>query len=298
MAKITRAVPLLSLLALACVAGRPGPAVDLGEGEPVLFTGAGDIAVCGSAADDSTAALLDRIPGLIWTVGDNAYPAGSRQDFARCYHTSWGRHLPRIRPVPGNHEYWTPGAAGYFEYFGEAAGEPGKGWYSYRYGEWLVVALNSNVDAGPWSEQAEWLRSLLAENPSRCTVAYMHHPLVSSGAHGSNGGASDRVNVRPLWDALYDAGVDVVLAGHDHHYERFAPMSPAAERDPEYGIRQFIVGTGGGVLRGSGAPQPLSELFVPGHHGVLRLALGSEGYAWEFIDVEGTVRDQGQARCH
>ncbi len=295
----TRAALTLPMLLAACVpTGRETP-IPPGGGETVVFSGAGDIAVCGSASDDSTAALLDSIQGVIWTAGDNAYPSGSQRDFRQCFDASWGRHRHRIRPVPGNHEYWTPGAGPYFDYFGPAAGEPGKGWYSYRYGAWLVIALNSNVDTSPYSEQMRWLRKLLVDNPSRCSVAYFHHPLVSSGAHGSNADSYDDVNVRPFWELLYRAGVEMVLVGHDHQYERFAPMSPRALPDPDYGIRQFIVGTGGGPLRHRGpATHPLSDVFIEGRHGVLRLTLGPEGYAWQFIDVAGEVLDAGRDRCH
>ena len=292
---------LLVLLLGACAARAPDhPSSEPQEaGERVLFTGAGDIGVCGSAADDSTAALLDEIPGLIWTTGDNAYPAGTERDFARCYEPSWGRHRHRTRPTPGNHEYWTADARAYFDYFGDAAGVPGKGWYSYRYGEWLVVALNSNLATSVKSEQGRWLTKLLAENPSRCTVAYFHHPLVSSGAHGSHADGSDDVNVRPLWEALYRAGAEIVLTGHDHHYERFEPMTPEALPDPDHGIRQFIVGTGGGVLRGKGRQEhPLSETFVAGRHGVLRLTLAPGSYEWAFLEVTGRTLDRGQGRCH
>ncbi len=295
--RAVRTLPLLLLAACASRAEEPAPVP--GAGDAVIFTGAGDIGVCGSLADDSTAVLLDRIPGLIWTTGDNAYPSGSARDFAQCYDPSWGRHRDRTRPVPGNHEYWTPGAAAYFEYFGDAAGLPGQGWYSYRYGHWLVVALNSNLDTSPGSPQERWLRAVLSENPSACTLAYFHHPLVSSGSHGSNADPYDAANVRPIWETLYDAGVEIVLVGHDHHYERFAPMTPRGLPDPDYGIRQFIVGTGGGVLRGRGTePHPLSEHFLDRRHGVLRLTLGSAGYGWEFIDVLGRVVDRGADRCH
>ena len=293
-----RAALALPFILVAC-ASTPEPVVLPEDGEAAIFTGAGDIGVCGSTTDDSTAALLDRIPGVIWTTGDNAYPAGSRRDFVECYHPSWGRHLERTRPTPGNHEYWTPGASGYFDYFGERAGERGRGWYSYRYGGWLVVALNSNLPMDTWSEQSVWLRKLLVDNPSRCAVAYFHHPLVSSGSHGSNDDDDDVVNVRPIWNALYRAGVDIVLVGHDHHYERFAPMTPGATADPENGIRQFIVGTGGGALRGHGRePHPLSEVFLTEDHGVLKLYLGSGWYAWEFLGVDGRVHDSGRESCH
>ncbi|NIP79486.1 MAG: alkaline phosphatase [Gemmatimonadetes bacterium] len=287
---------LVALLAIAsCAGGPPGlrPLVDV-----VTFTGAGDIAVCGGAGDDATAAMLDTIPGIIWTTGDNAYPSGSPADFARCYDASWGRHRERTRPTPGNHEYWTPNATGYFQYFGAQAGEAGKGWYSYRYGHWLVVALNTNVPAGRGSEQIRWLDEVLEENPTRCAVAYFHHPLVSSGAHGASADVFDDADVRPIWDRLHDAGVDIVLAGHEHHYERFAPLSPRGRPDPD-GIRQFIVGTGGAVLRGRGERlHPQSQLLIEGHHGVLRLSLGDGGYAWRFVATDGRVMDSGRDLCH
>jgi hypothetical protein len=294
---IRRWVPLAPVVTLLASCARPaGPPALV---EAVTFIGAGDIAVCGSLADDATAALLDTIPGLIWTAGDNAYPSGSRADFARCYDASWGRHRDRTRPTPGNHEYWTPNAAGYFEYFGEAAGEPGKGWYSYRYGRWLVVALNTNVPAGRGSEQIRWLEAVLEENPVRCTVAYFHHPLVSSGAHGSDADSYDNADVRPIWETLYDAGAEIVLVGHDHHYERFAPMTPGGLPDPERGIRQFIVGTGGAVLRGRGRETHAgSEFFLEGYHGVLRLSLGAGGYAWQFVAADGRIMDSGRDSCH
>jgi hypothetical protein len=296
MASCVRATALLLLFVAGC--GRmPRSAVP--PVETVLFTGAGDIATCEGNGDDETAALLDLIPGVIWTTGDNAYPAGTAADFQACYDPTWGRHRTRTRPTPGNHEYWTPGALPYFAYFGDAAGEAGKGWYSYRYGEWLIVALNSNIETERWSEQLRWLRKLLAENPSECTLSYFHHPLISSGAHGENSDGYDDANVVPFWEALYNAGADVILVGHDHHYERFAPITPWGAESPR-GIRQFVVGTGGGHLRGRGRePQhPASEAFIQGHHGVLRLTLAPRGYRWEFVASGGRVLDQGDALCH
>lgn len=290
---------LAALGALGAVAGCAAPgSTGEPEAQPAFFTGAGDIGECGSTGTEQTARLLDGIPGLVWTVGDNAYPAGGREDFLRCYEPAWGRHRERTRPTPGNHEYWTTNAAPYFEYFGEAAGTPGEGWYSYEYGGWRIIALNSNVDTGPRSPQLRWLRALLADDDHRCTLAYFHHPLISSGAHGDNVDALDHSDVRSLWSALYDARADVVLAGHDHHYERFAPVNPAGELDEARGLRLFIVGTGGGTLRGRGAsPHPASEVFEQGRFGVLRLELRPTGYRWAFLTTDGPVLDRGEGVC-
>ena len=267
-----------------------------------VLVGAGDIAVCGYEADEATAALLDDIAGVIWTAGDNAYPSGTADNFQECYEPTWGRHRERTRPSPGNHEYRSDGAAPYFDYFGAAAGEPGRGWYSYRLGGWLVLALNSNFSYLPEETVAEemaWLERVLAENPTLCTLAYFHHPLVSSGSHGNNIDDYDDENVKPFWDRLYAAGADVVLVGHDHHYERFRPLDPEGNPDPERGIRQFLVGTGGGALRGMGDEiHPHSELFVDDTHGVLELVLHEDGYEWQFVGVSGQGIDSGRDRCH
>ena len=213
------------------------------EADPV-FVGAGDIASCASSGDEATANLLDGIPGTVYTLGDNVYDSGTDAEFADCYNSSWGRHKARTRPIVGNHEYRTPGASGYFKYFGAAAGESSKGYYSYDLGAWHIVALNSmcqNVGGcGATSPMVTWLKGDLATNPSSCTLAYWHHPVFSSGAeHGNN------PKMIPSWDALYAAGADVVLSGHDHDYERFAPQTSSGVADPDRGIREFVVGTGG-----------------------------------------------------
>lgn len=262
-----------------------------------VLVGAGDIAVCGYETDERTAELLDRSAGLVWTAGDNAYPSGTRENFMECYEPTWGRHKERTRPTPGNHEYRSPGAAPYFEYFGDAAGEAGKGWYSYRYGGWLIIALNSNLSELPpehVEEQMEWLSETLEDSP-RCTLAYFHHPLFSSGQHGGN---ADE-DVRPIYRALYDAGADVVLVGHDHHYERFAPLDPDGTPDPQRGLRQFLVGTGGGALRENRPDvHPHSQLFNNEDHGVLELVLHADRYEWQFLTVDGGGGDSGRDRCH
>lgn len=291
-------VALLALLAGVPACARQTPAYTPAPGAS-FFTGAGDIAECGTAGAESTARLLDRIPGLVWTTGDNAYPAGTARDFELCYDPTWGRHRARTRPTPGNHEYWTPGALPYFAYFGDAAGTAGEGWYTFEYAGWRVVALNSNVETGVNSSQLRWLRSVLNDDSHRCTVAYFHHPLVSSGSHGSNPDALEQADVRSFWAALHAAGAEIILAGHDHHYERFAPMTPRGTIDPDRGIRQFIVGTGGGTLRGQGPSlHPASEFFQQGVHGVLKLELRADGYGWEFVSIDGRVLDRGDGVCH
>jgi len=179
-----------------------------------VLVGAGDIASCSSTGKEATAALLDRIPGLVITIGDNAYPDGSPADFTRCYDPSWGRHKARTRPTPGDHDYDTPGASGYFDYFGAAAGDRGKGYYSYELGEWHIVALNSVIANGPTSEQLRWLRADLAASRKRCILAYFHHPrFFSTTSTAPGGGVNDYE--RAFWDVLYQAGATIVLNGDD-----------------------------------------------------------------------------------
>ena len=280
---------------LAPLADLPAPAE--APAEPAVLVGAGDIAACASPGSEATAALLDGIPGTVFTTGDNAYGDGTAVEFAHCYEPTWGRHRARTRPSPGNHDYGTARAAGYHDYFGAAAGEPDRAYYSYDLGAWHVIALNSNCaqvggcHAG--SPQEQWLRADLAANWTACTVAYWHHPRFSSGPHG---GARE---LWPLWQALYDAGADVVLAGHDHLYERFAPQDPAGRADPARGIRQFTVGTGGASHYGVSQIAPNSEVRNGDTFGVLKLTLHPTGYEWEFVPVAGrTFTDSGSAACH
>jgi hypothetical protein len=264
-----------------------------GQRPPVLV-GAGDIATCGSANDDSTAALLDNIEGTVFTAGDNAYPNGTLREYMSCYHGSWGRHKARTRPSAGNHEYNTSNGAGYYDYFGPAAGDRDKGYYSYEIESWHVVVLNSNIARGPGSAQDRWLRTDLAAHPARCTIAYWHHPRFSSSSeHGNN------TSVQAFWEALYQAGAELVLVGHDHTYERFAPQTPTGQPDPDRGIREFVVGTGGRSHYGFGTVQPNSEVRNNNAYGVLKLDLMTDGYRWEFVPVAGsTFRDSGNESCH
>jgi hypothetical protein len=261
---------------------------------PAVLLAAGDVADFWGGAR-ATADLLDDLPGTVAALGDLAYERGTEYEFDAYYRPSWGRHKTRTRPTPGNHEYYS-GGQDYFRYFGSRAGPTGKGWYAYDLGAWRVVVLNSNcevVGCGPGSEQEVWLRAELANPRTGCTLAYWHHPLFSSGEHGDNPA------VRPLWQALYEVGVDVVLAGHDHHYERFAPQDPSGRADPQRGIRQFVVGTGGRALYQLGEARPNSEVRDASTHGILKLTLDAGGYAWEFIPVGGQAfRDRGSDRCH
>ena len=264
----------------------------------VSFTGAGDIASCTSQGDEQTARLLNLIPGDVFTAGDNAYPDDSASDFANCYDPSWGTVKSRTYPAIGNHEYNTPGAAGYFGYFGAAAGDPTKGYYAFNEGSWRIYILNSNcgiVSCVAGSAQEQWLRADLAANPSACSLAIDHHPRFSSGsAHGSN------PSVQPLWQALYDNGVEMLLSGHDHDYERFAPMNAAGDLDTAAGVRQFVVGAGGGSHDQLGpTPLPTTEVRQSTTYGVFHLVLGSGEYEWEFIPIAGALfTDRGSGTCH
>lgn len=259
---------------------------------------AGDIADCTPGAEQ-TATLLDRYPGTVTPLGDTAYPSGTYEDFTNCYDPTWGRHKNRTRPTVGNHEYDTPGAVPYWDYFGAAAGEPGKGWYSYDVGSWHVVVLNGNCSevggCSAGSPQYEWLRADLAANPSLCTAAYWDTPRYSSGQkHG------DDLNTVPFWQVLYEHGVEFAMGGNDHHYERFAPQTPFGDLDLTDGIRQFVVGTGGRFLRPTAdTPQANSETRDSTTHGILRVGLLEESYEWEFVPVDGgTYTDSGSTACH
>ena len=259
----------------------------------------GDIAACNREGDEATAELLKDIEGTVLTLGDNVYPDGTAAEFRECYQPSWGEFKGRTKPVPGNHEYHTDGAAGYFSYFGDAAGDPGRGYYSYDLGDWHVVALNSTCgeiggcDAS--SPQGRWLREDLSANEDKaCTLAYFHSPLFAAGSYRPGVGA-----VKPLWEALYAAGADVVLSSHDHNYQRFAPQDPEGRADPERGIREFVVGTGGYSLYNIDSPIENLEVYNDEAFGVLKLTLRPSSYDWEFVPVAGKIfTDSGSQRCH
>jgi acid phosphatase type 7 len=268
-----------------------------GPSNEVVLLAAGDIASCASRGDEATGRLLDQLDGTIAGLGDYAYPNGSARDYRRCFEPNWGRFKARIRPAAGNHEYRQRGAKVYFDYFGAAAGDPRTGYYSYNLRSWHIVVLNSNcriVACAAGSAQERWLRADLAANGGACTLAYWHHPLFTSGAnHGS------ATETRPLFQALYDAGAEVVLAGHNHNYERFAPQTPAGALDTARGIRQFVVGTGGGSHYGFRRAKRNSEVRDKTAYGILKLTLRADAYEWRFVPVAGkSFTDAGTAKCH
>jgi len=292
-------------LALTLCAGCLGPTPDkkpdtevsvLPEsipGTPPVLVGAGDIADCSYDDDAATAMLLDSIPGVVFTAGDNAYPNGTVAEFTLCYQPTWGRHKNRTRPSPGNHDYRPPGAASYLSYYGALAGDSSRGYYSYDFAAWHIISLNSNVSMAAGSPQEQWLRADLAAHPAPCTLAYWHHPRFSSGEHGSSAAS------QPLWQALYDANADVIVSGHDHSYERFAPQTPTGVLDTARGIREFVVGTGGAAFYQFPLVRANSEVRNNATHGVIKLTLRARGYDWEFVPVAGgTFRDSGSGKCH
>lgn len=302
------------------------PSVVLGEsGDPVLV-GAGDIARCGTtvpSGDQQTADLVSDIllegygSDVVFTAGDGAYPNGAYEDYINCYDPSWGQ-LPwnKIKPSPGNHDYYTTNAQGYFEYFGDSAVDQidglFDGYYSYNIppcsgeGEvagcpesWHVVSLNSNCSwiggCNDGSPQNTWLQADLAaarKAGAECIVAYLHHTPLSSGPHGSD------LTTQPLMAALYKFRADILIAAHDHTYERFMPQDANGVPDLAYGVRLFVVGTGGASLYSFQTPVANSEARFNYLNGVLMLTLHPTSYDWEFIPVEGTFSDVGSASCH
>jgi hypothetical protein len=263
--------------------------------EAVLLA-AGDIGTCQGGGGEATAELVERLPGTVAALGDNVYENGSADEYANCYAPHWGRLLSRTRPAAGNHDYHSAGAAPYFAYFGDAAGPAGRGWYSYDLGSWHVIVLNSNCaevgGCGGGSAQWLWLRADLAAHPAACTLAYWHAPRFSSGEHGP------ATNMVDIWRVLYDANAELVLSGHDHEYERFAPQDPVGDRDDVRGVRQFVVGTGGGELREVSKAAPNSEELITHTYGVLRLDLYPGRFAWSFLSVRDATLDSGGADCH
>jgi acid phosphatase type 7 len=293
-ARVVIVTTLAILIAVGCAPEwLPGPP----SGEVIVA--AGDIADCTSEGDEATARLVGGMEGTVLTLGDNVYPNATAQDFEECYQPSWGQFKERTRPALGNHEYETGGASAYFDYFGDVAGDPDKGYYSYDLGGWHFVALNSNcgevLRCGPGSPQGRWLEEDLAANDDKaCTLAYFHHPLFSSGSYRPG-----IERVERLWEILYAGGVDAVLNGHDHNYQRFAPQDPQGRADPEDGIREFVVGTGGRSNYQISQPIANTEVYNDDTFGVLELTLHPKSYEWEFAPVEGeTFSDSGAAQCH
>jgi hypothetical protein len=276
------------------------------EGGEVVVAAAGDIAchpdeiAAGNrpCRQGTTADLLAGLPlDAVLPLGDLQYQDGDLGSFQAVYHPSWGRFKAISRPAVGNHEYGTRGAAGYFSYWGAVAGDPATGWYSYDLGSWHLIALNSGCShiggCGPGSPQEQWLRADLAAHPAACTLAYWHEPRFSSGQHG------DKPSLDGLWRALHEAGAEVVLNGHDHDYERFAPQDPQGTLDDTRGIRQFVVGTGGANHYRFETVRPNSEVRNADTFGVLVLTLGTERYDWRFVPEPGKeFTDAGTGECH
>jgi Calcineurin-like phosphoesterase len=272
----------------------PGSALAHSPSDPVVAA-AGDISPVkpdGGAKATSNIVLSVR-PTAVLTLGDLQYPSGSLAHFRRLYHPTWGRLRAKTRPAVGNHEYETPDAAGYFEYFGKAARPAGKSYYSFDLGGWHLISLDSQIDRHPGSAQERWLRADLMSTAKRCILAYWHFPRFTSGGH-----QGDNLTVAPFWNALYLARADIVLSGHEHSYERFALQSPSG-RASQQGIRQFVVGTGGAGLLPFGPPKQNSQVRRNDTWGVLILTLHPDSYRWQFIAVDGKVRDRGgPVSCH
>jgi acid phosphatase type 7 len=274
---------------------------DVAVKTPTLLA-AGDIAECDHEGDEATAEILAEYPeATIAPLGDLAYDRGTPEEFRECFGPSWGKFENRMRPVTGNHDHSTEDAQGYWEFFGEQGGPFDKYYYTYDLGSWHVVALNSDCWRVEGCEaddpQAEWLQSDLERSGARCTLAYWHRPPFTSGRYGE---PADTERVRPLWQILHEHGVELLLTGHEHSYERFHPMDAAGNRDNETGVRLIIVGTGGGNLRAFDNPElPTTAVRDASTWGVLRLTLGEGEYAWEFLPVEGgTFTDSGTGTCH
>ena len=295
------------LLALAGCASPPAPHGF--SGTPVTVYAAGDIADCryrlpAASGAAATAALVES--GLsahpdarVLTLGDHTYPVGTPAEFSDCYQPTWGRFRDRTLPTPGNHEYYTPGAPGSYAYFGATAAPERGGYYSVQSGKWQLISLNSTLRGAAFDAQLTWLKSELTRRPASCTLAFWHHPRYSSGGHADND------FMAPVWQALADNGVELGLAAHDHHYERFAPQDAHGARDEARGMRQFVVGTGGAWLTPMRFAPDNSEARHNARHGVLRLDLFDDGYTWEFIAVVGesdgavaSYADHGSAPCH
>jgi hypothetical protein len=258
----------------------------------VTVLAAGDIAVCRSPGAKETAKLIENMAGTVLAVGDLAYPNGTRANFKKCYEPTWGRFKDRTLPTPGNHEYITPGAAAYFDYFGGRAGEKGKGYYSVDLQGWHIIAINSSIGTGAGSEQMDWLQKDLSKNKAPCILAFWHHARFSSGPHGDN------VYMDPIWETLAQHHASIVISGHDHSYERLAPLDAMGQVDEQHGIRSFIVGTGGARLYNFSLRRPYSEAWNGKTWGVLKLNLFQGGYSWEFIPVAGGhYHDSGEGQC-
>ena len=270
--------------------------------EATVFA-AGDIADCRKVVAQKTGAaktakvILDGLQtkpdAWVVTLGDNTYPIGAPKEFNDCYDKTWGAFKARTLPSPGNHDYGVPLAHGYFNYFGELAGQDQRGYYSRKLGSWQLLSLNSNLRGAEMEQQLSWLKGELQQKRALCTLAFWHHPVFSTGGHG------DTTVMRKAWEILVQEKADVVLAAHDHDYERFVPLNAAGYPDAELGIRSFVVGTGGAYLGPMFFPRETTALRQNEVHGVLKLDLSAQGYQWEFLAIDGQIlKDKGQGQCH
>lgn len=299
-----RILPWLAALA----AGAPALASAAPAAKPLVVYAAGDIADCrysraaysGAAETAAIIAKGDK-DALVLSLGDHTYPNGKPEEFRDCYAPTWGQFKSRTRPTPGNHEYHGGKADGYYEYFGELAGPRGRGYYSFDKGGWHFISLNSHLNAADHARQLVWLKGDLAASQARCTLAYWHAPMYSSGGH------TPTRKMQDAWRALHEAGAELVLSGHDHDYERLAPMDADAQPDAARGVRQFVVGTGGAYLTPYLWLNEQSEARINWRTGVLKLVLKENSYEWEFLAVEPktepevpqqAARDSGAANCH
>jgi hypothetical protein len=287
---------LLAVIATQCGKGSPTSPTPRGPNDPppgsrtAILVGAGDIGLCGSPGTIATGLLVEATLGEVFLAGDIAYPNGSAQAFRDCFLRHWGQVSDRWHPVPGNHEYESASASPYFDFFGEAAGPPGLGYYSFVAGEWLVLMLNSNIDTGPSSPQYQFVRNSVQGRPFRCQMAMWHHPLFSSGPNGPH------PHMRPIFDLLVQNRFDVVVNAHDHIYERFSRQDAGGRQD-ENGVRQFVVGTGGAELTRAVRATPNSGIVVA-RFGVMRFTLRPDSYDWEFLETTGSLGDNGSTPCH
>jgi len=263
-------------------------------GGSTILVGAGDIANSGTG-DSATAALISALPSTatVFAAGDNAYSSGTLTEYNTYYDPTWGQFKARTIPAPGNHEYNTSGASGYFDYFGALAGPNRNGWFSKDVGAWHFISLNSEVNMAAGSPQETWLRQDLAANTKACTVAMWHSPIFTSGSHAPDS------STRPLFQALYDYNADLLLVGHNHNYERFAPMNPSGQLDSARGIREFVNGAGGAGHYNFTSNAFGSEVRNSDTLGVLKLTLNDTGYDFQFLPEAGkTFTDSGSGTCH
>ncbi len=258
--------------------------------DPIVLATGDSRTGCNSGAA-ATANLLSRYPSstLLLFNGD-ATDTGASSEFTTCFDTTFGKYKAQLRPVPGNHEYGTSGASGYFGYYGAQAHSPG--YYSFNVGTWHVVALNSEIDISGTSSQMTWLKNDLAANRTQCTIAYWHEPRWSSGNHGNN------TFVAAVWQTLYDNNVDLVFNGHDHDYERFAPQNPAGAADSARGIREFVIGTAGAPPYSFSTIRANSQVRMTGSYGVVQFTLHPTSYEWKWIGATGSFADAGTTACH